>query len=226
MPSTRRPGRPVDRELHARRRSGILDAAAPLFAARGYAGTDIQLLADTVGVAKGTVFRYFPTKRVLFVSTVRRALDRLRAAVDAAAEAQRDPLLEIRAAMTAYLSFFDAHPEVLELLILERAELKSPTSAYFARDRRSSAAEHRWTRVIATLVAEGRFRAVDPDRVLAFLGELVYGAVLTRHFSGRRGRLADRAEELFDLACRGLLASAPARPRPGSPRGRAAGGGR
>lgn len=210
MPATRRPGRPVDRDLHARRRAEILDAAALLFAARGYAGADTQQLADAAGVAKGTVFRYFPTKRVLFVATVERALERMHAAVDAAAEAVDDPLAKLRGALAAYLAFFDAHPEVVELLILERAELGAPSSAYFARGVRNAVAEDRWTRVIGALVADGRFRRLAPERVLAFLGEVVYGAVLTRHFSGRRARLADRAEELFDLACHGLVAAGPA----------------
>lgn len=211
MPATRRPGRPVDRGLHARRRAEILDAAALLFAAHGYAGADTQQLADAAGVAKGTVFRYFPTKRTLFIAAVERALERLHAAVDAAADVAADPLDKLRGAIAAYLAFFDAHPEVVELLILERAELKAPASAYFARGARNAGAEDRWTRVIAALVADGRFRPLAPDRVLAFLGEMVYGAVLTRHFSGRRARLADRADDLFDLACHGLVAAGPGR---------------
>ena len=219
MPATRsvsrRPGRPVDRDLQARRRAEILDAAALLFATHGYAGADTQQLADAAGVAKGTVFRYFPTKRALFVATVERALERMHAAVDAAADAADDPLAKLRGALAAYLAFFDAHPETVELLILERAELGAPASAYFARGARNSVAEDRWTRIIGALVADGRFRRLAPDRALAFLGEVVYGAVLTRHFSGRRARLADRAEELFDLACHGLMAPEP--PRRASP---------
>lgn len=230
--ATRRPGRPVDHDLHTRRRAEILDAAALLFAAHGYAGADTQQLADAAGIAKGTVFRYFPTKRALFVATVERALERMHAAVAAAADAVDDPLAKLRGALAAYLAFFDARPETVELLILERAELGAPSSAYFARGARNSVAEDRWTRIIAALVADGRFRRLAPDRVLAFLGEVVYGAVLTRHFSGRRARLADRAGELFDLVCHGLLGSdRPAavrrrsRPRVGAPR-RATGGAR
>ena len=102
MPSTRRPGRPVDARLHERRRREILDAAALLFATHGYAGADTQALADGLGVAKGTVFRYFPTKRGLFVAAVERSLERMHAAVDAAADGVSDPLARVRAAMAAY----------------------------------------------------------------------------------------------------------------------------
>lgn len=213
MPATRRPGRPVDSGLLERRRAEILDAAALLFAARGYSGADTQALADALGIAKGTVFRYFPTKRELFVATVERALERMHGAVDAAADGVVDPLARIKAAMTAYLRFFDEHPQVVELLILERAELKAPSSAYFARRGARADAEDRWTRVIAELVSSGRFRPLPPERILAFLGEVVYGAVLTRHFSGRRARLADRADELFDLACGGLVGAGSQPPR-------------
>lgn len=217
MPATRRPGRPVDAGLLERRRAQILDAAALLFAARGYSGADTQALADGLGIAKGTVFRYFPTKRGLFVATVERSLERMHAAVDAAADGAADPLARIKAAMHAYLRFFDEHPQVVELMILERAELKEPSSAYFARRGARADAEDRWTRVIAELVSTGRFRRLPPERILAFLGEVVYGAVLTRHFSGRRARLAERADELFDLALRGLAGTPDRPPRRRSP---------
>ena len=109
MTTTRKPGRPIDLDLAERRRTAILDAAAKLFAAHGYAQADTQQLADAVQVSKGTVFRYFPTKRELFEASIERSLDRLRQTVDAAANAVADPLQKLLAAMTAYLRFFDEH---------------------------------------------------------------------------------------------------------------------
>lgn len=211
MPLTRRPGRPIDPTLHERRRAEILDAAARHFAARGYAGTDTQHLADSLGIAKGTVFRYFPTKRELFVASIHRALDRLGEAVETVADGVDDPLEKLRAATAAYLAFFDRHPEVVELLILERAELKAPTSAYFSRRVADPGVEDRWTAAIRRLVAGGVFRPLPVERILGFLGELVYGVLLTHHLSGRNSSLAARADDLFDLACHGLLAGPRAR---------------
>ncbi|HND54197.1 MAG TPA: helix-turn-helix domain-containing protein, partial [Pirellulaceae bacterium] len=51
----RKPGRPKDAARTARRSAEILDAATAIFAERGYAATDLQLVAARLGVGKGTV---------------------------------------------------------------------------------------------------------------------------------------------------------------------------
>ena len=59
-------GRPPSPQLHERRTEEILAPAARLFAERGFDGADTQELADRVGVGKGTLYRYFPSKQELF----------------------------------------------------------------------------------------------------------------------------------------------------------------
>lgn len=204
---TRKPGRPIDLDLQSRRRGAILDSAAKLFAARGYANADTQLLAAELGVSKGTIFRYFPTKRELFEASIVRALDRLQQQVDSAAESVVDPLERILAAMTAYLRFFDANPEVVELLILERAEFKDRKSSYFDhRDR--SEKDERWACVMSNLVAAGRLRDVPIDRVRNVIGDLLYGTIFSNHMSGRTRTLEEQADALFDIVFHGLLTDA------------------
>src|SRR5256714_12298734 len=75
-------GRKVNPELAARRREEILDAAARRFAERGYAATDTQVLAEELGVGKGTLYRYFPSKRDLFLAAADRVMRRLRQRID------------------------------------------------------------------------------------------------------------------------------------------------
>lgn len=203
----RGPGRPVDRGLRERRRGEILAAAAIHFAARGYANADTQDLADTVGVAKGTVFRYFPTKRDLFATCVEAAMLRLRAAVDDAAAAVDDPLDKLCRAMRAYLAFFDAHPHVVELLIVERAEFKRRKSTYFDHRGRPGARQQ-WAELVNGLVAERRLRPLPATRILDFLGDLLYGVIFSQHMSGRRRPLVARYPDLLDAVLHALLTDA------------------
>lgn len=53
-------------EQKARRPQEILDAAFEEFAANGYAATRVEDIAARLGVTKGTVYLYFPTKEALF----------------------------------------------------------------------------------------------------------------------------------------------------------------
>ncbi|HTU21094.1 MAG TPA: helix-turn-helix domain-containing protein, partial [Gemmataceae bacterium] len=59
------PQRAVDSGHRARREEQILEAAMQLFAEHGYSDTDTQLLADKLQVGKGTLYRYFRSKREL-----------------------------------------------------------------------------------------------------------------------------------------------------------------
>src|SRR5262245_41045443 len=129
----RGPGRPKDPDLEARRRGEILATAVKLFAAHGYSNTDVQQVADALGVGKGTVYRYFPSKRELFLAAVDRGLKELSGRIDAALAAPADdPLDQFVAAMTAYLRFFHEQPEYVELFIQERAEFRDRrTPLYF-----------------------------------------------------------------------------------------------
>ena len=52
--------------LHDRRRD-ILEAAELVFATRGFAAARMDDIAETAGVAKGTLYLYFRSKQVLFV---------------------------------------------------------------------------------------------------------------------------------------------------------------
>lgn len=48
-------------------RTRILQAAQRLFAAKGFEGTTTRDLAQTAGVAEGTLFRHFANKKAIFV---------------------------------------------------------------------------------------------------------------------------------------------------------------
>src|SRR5262249_23611252 len=127
---TKRPGRPADPELAARRCEEILDAAVELFAKEGYSGADTQVLADALQVGKGTLYRYFPSKEALFLAAVDRVMHRLRDYIESERAKIDDPIDRIARAVHAYLTFFAEHPQYVELLMQERAQFrdrKKPT---------------------------------------------------------------------------------------------------
>lgn len=60
-------------ERKARRPDEIQEAAFEEFAAKGYAATRVEDIAARLGITKGTIYFYFPTKEVLFHETFRHA---------------------------------------------------------------------------------------------------------------------------------------------------------
>ena len=217
--TTRRPGRPPNAAQRAERRSQILSAAAEVFATRGYAATDLALVAGQVGIAKGTIYLYFRSKSALFLAAVDEGMNRLREAVDAAHDSSDDALEALALAIRAYLDFFENHPQYVELLIQERAQFRDrrkPT--YFVhRDAHRDA----WRARIADLIAEGRVRAMPVDRVLDVVGDLLYGTMFTDYFAGRRQTVEEQYRDVVDIVFAGILSdeqrllrAAPRRSRP------------
>lgn len=199
----KRVGRPPDEALRGRRQEEILDAAATVFAQDGYLNTEVQQVADALEVGKGTIYRYYPSKEQLFLAAVDRGMQRLKEAVDRSGESVSDPLERIEKAIVAYLAFFRENPQHVELLIQERAafrDRKKPT--YF---------EHRecnigpWRELFLGLIAAGRVRDVNVDRIMDVLSNLVYGTMFTQHFTGQHKPLEEQARDLIDVCFFGIL---------------------
>ena len=61
----------------ARRREAIMDAALAVAATGGYDAVHMRTVAERVGIAVGTLYRYFPAKTHLLVAALIREFQRL-----------------------------------------------------------------------------------------------------------------------------------------------------
>jgi AcrR family transcriptional regulator len=198
----KRPGRPRDEQLGARRREEILDVAARLFAARGFGNTDVQTVADQLGVGKGTVYRYFPTKEELFLATVDRGMRRLMDFIEASMTSE-DVLGQLEQGIHAYLAFFQDNPEIVELLIQERAEFRDRLKPTYFAHREANVGKFQMR--VRTLIAAGRMRDMPVETITNVVGDLVYGTMFTNYFSGRPRSLDEQADEILEVVLMGLL---------------------
>lgn len=196
-------GRPRDEEAVAERQQQILAEAMRQFAREGYRQTDVQHIADQLGCGKGTVYRYFPTKEQLFLSAVDLGMRQLSEAVAEATNGLTDALTSMRAAITAYLAFFDGHPDVVELLIQERAEFKDRERPTYVEHRDANIGE--WRCLVQSLIASGRFRPMSAEQVLQVMDCTLYGAIFVRHFGDDQSSLQQMAERILDTLLHGCL---------------------
>lgn len=191
-------------EQCAARKEEILTQAARLFAEHGYDQTDTTALAETIGVGKGTVYRYFPSKRELFLAAVDRVMRMLRERVEARMAAIDDPLDQIANGVRGFLQFFAEHPGFVELLIQERALFKDRKRPTFIEHRAMYV--ERWRQFYRDLMAQGRIREIPADRITDVLGNLLYGTIFTNYFSGATKSVETQASDIIDVAFRGILA--------------------
>lgn len=165
--------------------------------------TDVQEIADDVGIGKGTVYRHFGNKEQLFLAAVKHARDKLIAAVDAVQDEQSDPLVQLRTCMTAILRFFDVHPEVVELLIEERALFRNRRpSLFFEHDE---ARKQVWADRLSGMIDAGVLRDIPVPEIQDAISRFVFGAMFFNYFEGSRQPLAEEPGTLFDILFHGLV---------------------
>lgn len=204
-------GRPPDDETKARRRAEILDAAGRVFAQRGYPGTDMQAVADAAHVAKGTLYLYFTSKEDLFLAAVDQGVLRIKEHVHSASDGVADPIARIEAAIVAYMTYFQDHPEQVELWVIERAVFRDrQTPAYF---RHREAGIEVWRNLLRDLINAGRLRDIPIARIDDVLCDLLYGAMMANHFSGRHRPPLEQACDVIDIAFHGILSDSERRRR-------------
>ena len=100
------PARTAD-ALPARRANSrlpqLLDAAARTFAERGFAAASVREIVGSIGMLPGSLYCHFATKEELLVAVYARGVERISAAVDAAASAEHEPWTRLEAAAVAHL---------------------------------------------------------------------------------------------------------------------------
>jgi AcrR family transcriptional regulator len=195
-------------DRRAQRRQSILESAARLFARDGFATCEMERVAAEAGIAKGTLYLYFPGKQELFFACVDWGMSWMQQTVRAAAETVVDPLDKIKIAIRAYLQFFEDHPEYVELIIQERAMFRDRKQSTYFEYRAANIGY--WQNLYRELIAAGRLRGDLPvERITDTIGSLLYGAMFTNRLMGRTVSLDEQYAALLEIMFRGLLSDGP-----------------
>jgi AcrR family transcriptional regulator len=113
--SRRRAGelRPRKSPSQARSRATVatlLEAAARVFASRGYAGATTNHIADAAGVSVGSLYEYYPNKDALLVALVDAHITEGQALLDAVAARVLSPSCSLRDAVACLVeAMIDLH---------------------------------------------------------------------------------------------------------------------
>jgi len=159
----------------------ILRAATRVFARSNYrlAGTaDIALEA---GISEPTIYKYFPSKKELFVRILKRIGERiLEVWKQAASAGEGDTLSALRRVGRVYVEGLRTHPEELKIQFQALAESDDPDIAHQLRQNHKA-----YVRFLAQLIERGRsdgvVRAdVDPYGEAWLLNSIGFTLTLVR----------------------------------------------
>jgi len=162
-------GRPLSkRGLDTRRR--LLDAAEQVFGAHGYHDASVVKLAEAAGVAGGTFYLYFDSKKAVFDELVRDLNRRVRHAMKEASSQGQTRLESELLGFDAYFRFTAEHPALYR--IIRQAEFVSPEMLRFHYDRLSDG----YIVALREASESGEIGKLDPEVAawaLMGLGEMI-----------------------------------------------------
>src|SRR6266568_3030385 len=102
-----------------KRRCAILRAARAVFARQGYASTVVDDIAAQAGIAKGTLYLYFPSKEQIYLAALIEEARQLDAESRAAMRAAKTWRNKLRAYIEVRLRYFDEHQDFVRIYLTE-----------------------------------------------------------------------------------------------------------
>jgi AcrR family transcriptional regulator len=198
-----------------RRADEIIDAAARVFAERGYHGTTTQAIADVVGMRQASLYYYFPSKEAALEEVCARGTDGF---VEAAERVMREdvaPLKKLELLIASHLAPIETMPDYVRVFINERRYL--PDASRRRVGRKSRRIERLFEQAIQAGIDDGSIRP-GTDAHLAMLGVLgMCNAVINWRESDRGRDMRRIAAGFAQLVASGLAHSRSLPKRRGEP---------
>lgn len=206
----------------SRSRAKILDAAATLMAARGYAATSIAHISAACGLPASSIYWHFESKEGLLAAVMERGADQWFASLPAWRETKGSARERLESALAVIVRELRKEPEFLRLyllLALERRDI-DPTSLGSVRRVRERAIGRMRTLLGEALAPAGtRLPEGLAGSLARFLLSFADGSFVAQHIDGEAAAL-DRAFDDLSTALRAIVHRHLRAKRPAARRGR------
>jgi AcrR family transcriptional regulator len=104
------------------RRERLLEAAAEVFAARGYEGARVEQIAEAAGISAGLIYRHFDGKRELFEELLRQGARQLLEQTAAAAAPDHEGVERLERGIDAFLAFVQENRDLWRMMMRDEPE--------------------------------------------------------------------------------------------------------
>jgi len=108
------------KDIKERREEQIYKAALKIFSKNGYYKADMDIIAQRAKIGKGTLYRYFESKKNLFISLVEWGLNQLKDGILTNIEGIDDEIEKINTALEVYFNFYKNNKGFYRVLIYEK----------------------------------------------------------------------------------------------------------
>jgi AcrR family transcriptional regulator len=178
------------------RRAEIMNAARSIFARKGFARGIIDEIAQEAGVAKGTVYLYFRSKKDIYRAVLDYDMEFLTRATLERIDAANSLKEKIQAFTLARLENSDAKSEFFKIMDIDSGSLSFTRSQYRNWLREPIL---RLTAAIENASRQGKIRPVPAERTAWSIADMTRGTIQRRLIGATDTLPSEDAEFLVDF---------------------------
>jgi TetR/AcrR family transcriptional regulator len=167
------------RHLPPDKQERVLDAALSEFAEQGYQAASLNRVVAAAGIAKGSLYQYFPNKEGIFNYIFRHALQLVRRTLTSVKEEtlEENFFVRLEKSLLAGVRFSREHPKVFSLYLKIQFDKNVPFREEFLAAVRRYATEY-FASLVRRAQAKGELRPGVPKDAALFLLDALFDRFL------------------------------------------------
>src|SRR5213080_1620600 len=190
------------------RTSGILEAARKVFADKGFHEATVDDIAEAAGVAKGTVYLYYQSKRDVYFAALKFGISQMYALLLQETKKVSTPEEKLKALIAAKLAYFDENRDFFKIYYSELGNI--PSTHPCGIDTEFKALYQEQARLVEAILKEGArkkaVRNLRTEQTAFAISDIVRGVVTHRILGWSKSRISQDVDFIFDLIWKGIAA--------------------
>ncbi len=189
------------------RTAELLEAARRVFAKKGFDAATVDEIAAAAGVAKGTVYLYYRSKREVYWGALEHGITELHKEIQTRLAAEKTPEDKIRAFIAIKIGYFEKNRDFFRIYF---SEIGSGFSHPAQMPRSFEAMYLQQAGLLEAALQQGvqckAIRKVRTDTAAVAISDLIRGIIVQRLLGWSKKDVESDINFVFDLVWRGIAA--------------------
>jgi TetR/AcrR family fatty acid metabolism transcriptional regulator len=185
----------------------ILSAARTVFAGRGFSEATVDEIAGEAGIAKGTVYLYFPSKRDIYLAALKQGILELQEQTRTTMQAAEGIQAKLRAFIRTRLEYAEANRDFIKIYHSEFGNLTNAAATHGEFQQLYLQQAKMLENVLRAAVKRGEIRRVRPDFSAFIVYDMVKSVMTQRLMGWSTAGVEEDIQLLSDLVWKGVVAS-------------------
>jgi AcrR family transcriptional regulator len=190
------------------RTTGILEAARKVFAERGFHEATVDDIAEAAGVAKGTVYLYYQSKRDVYFAALKFGISEMYSSLLEETGKVSKPEEKLKALIAAKLAYFDKNRDFFKIYYSELGNI--PSTHPSGIDDEFKLLYQEQARLVESILKEGTrkkvVRNLRTEQAAFAISDIIRGVVTHRILGWSKSKLHQDADFIFDMVWKGIAA--------------------